>query len=96
MDTTTAQEMAFAAGLEQELAAQTDLRMLDDWYSAQLKALQTQPNAERMTTLLEKLYRRAVARLIGRAADELVDSNSGAHKEVLDRFDAAWRELANR
>jgi hypothetical protein len=45
---------------------------------------------------LDELYRRAVAEYIGRSAEELSRPDSDAHREVIDRFDAAWRELATR
>jgi hypothetical protein len=46
--------------------------------------------------LLRLLYENAVAKLTGRAAEDLADPDSDAHREIIDRFDGAWRELANR
>jgi hypothetical protein len=45
---------------------------------------------------LQALYQRAVVEFMGRAAEELLKSDSEASRDVLEKFDAAWRELANR
>jgi hypothetical protein len=45
---------------------------------------------------LQALYQKAVDGFIGRAADELQKPGSEASREVVDKFDEAWRELANR
>lgn len=45
---------------------------------------------------LQALYQKAVDEFIGRAADELQKPGSEASREVVDKFDEAWRELANR
>lgn len=45
---------------------------------------------------LQALYQRAVGEFMGRAAEELLKSDSEASRDVLEKFDAAWRELANR
>ncbi|MBN2464419.1 hypothetical protein JXD38_02175 [candidate division WOR-3 bacterium] len=45
---------------------------------------------------LQALYQRAVGEFVGRAAEELLKSDSEASRDVLEKFDAAWRELANR
>jgi hypothetical protein len=46
--------------------------------------------------LLQHLYENAVGELVARAADGLAGPNTDAHREIVDRFDGAWRELANR
>ena len=51
---------------------------------------------EKKSRLLLALYQRAVAEYIGRAAEVLSQPDSDAHREVIERFDAAWQELANR
>ncbi len=45
---------------------------------------------------LQALYQKAVDEFIGRAAEELLRPGSEASREVVDKFDEAWRELANR
>lgn len=51
---------------------------------------------EKHSRLLLRLYQRAVEEYIGRAAEALVQPDSDAHREVVEKFDAAWRELANK
>jgi len=50
----------------------------------------------RRSDLLQALYQKAVAEFVGRAAEELQKPDSAASREVVEKFDAAWRELANR
>jgi hypothetical protein len=45
---------------------------------------------------LQALYQKVVDEFIGRAAEELLRPGSEASREVVDKFDEAWRELVNR
>ena len=45
---------------------------------------------------LQALYQKAMDEFVGRAAEELIKPGSAASREVVEKFDAAWRELANR
>jgi len=50
----------------------------------------------RRSQLLQSLYQKAVGEFVGRAAEELLKPDSEASREVVEKFDAAWRELASR
>jgi hypothetical protein len=45
---------------------------------------------------LQTLYQKAVGEFVGRSAEELLNPDSEASRDVVEKFDAAWRELANR
>jgi hypothetical protein len=45
---------------------------------------------------LQALYQKAVDEFMGRVAEELLKPDSEASREVVEKFDAAWRELASR
>jgi hypothetical protein len=45
---------------------------------------------------LQALYHKAVGEFMGQAAEELLKPDSAASRDVVEKFDAAWRELANR
>ena len=50
----------------------------------------------RKSEQLQALYQRAVGEFMGRAAEELLKPDSAASRDVMEKFDGAWRELANR
>jgi hypothetical protein len=45
---------------------------------------------------LQKIYEEAVEAFMGRVAEELTDPGSDAYREVVAKYDRAWRELALR
>jgi hypothetical protein len=53
-------------------------------------------DVDRKHALLNEVYEQAVAEFLGQAADELVAPDSAAFHDTVERFDSAWRELANR
>ncbi len=50
----------------------------------------------RRSELLQTLYQQALGDLVGRAAEDLANPDSDAHHEIVEKYDEAWRELANR
>ncbi len=45
---------------------------------------------------LLRFYERATGEFMAGVADNLTTSGSPAQREIIERFDTAWRELANR
>ncbi len=45
---------------------------------------------------LQKVYEEAVENFMGRVAEELTNPSSDAYREVIAKYDRAWKELAQR
>jgi hypothetical protein len=45
---------------------------------------------------LQKIYEEAVEEFMGHVAGELTNPNSDAYREVITKYDRAWKELAQR
>ncbi len=45
---------------------------------------------------LLRMYERAVREFVGRAAKDLSDPDSESYREIVRKYDAAWKELANK